>query len=131
MFVGRRSALVQRALIVGTDEVRARRTQARPASGVPDLVVGFVDASPSRFAEVAGVPVLGGADELPSSSSGSDRPGGLRFPGRDRQMLLLMRHLQALGVQVDVVPRLFEALGPSVSLTSIEAMHSRACRRAD
>ena len=37
-------------------------------------------------------------------------------------MMQLARRLPALGVQVDIVPRFFEALGPNASLTSIEAI---------
>jgi lipopolysaccharide/colanic/teichoic acid biosynthesis glycosyltransferase len=36
------------------------------------------------------------------------------------ELVELTRQLQALGVQVDIVPRLFEALGPNVSINSIE-----------
>jgi lipopolysaccharide/colanic/teichoic acid biosynthesis glycosyltransferase len=70
------------------------------------------------------VPVLGAAEELPALVEGLviDRVV-FGFSGTtDRQTLRLVRHLQARGVQVDIVPRMFEALGPSASVTSIEAM---------
>lgn len=124
--VRRRSALVQRALIVGTD--RSAQLVGRKLVQHPEYrisLVGFVDASPSRLRdEVADVPVLGGAEELPElvERLGVDRVVFGFSGATDRQMLRLVRHLQTLAVQVDMVPRLFEALGPSASVTSIEAM---------
>ena len=126
MIVGRRAALVQRALIVGTD--RSAQLVARKLAQHPEYrisLVGFVDASPTRLRdEVADVPVLGGAEEIPAlvERLGIDRVVFGFSGATERQMLLLVRHLQALGVQVDIVPRMVEALGPSASVTSIEAM---------
>ena len=37
-------------------------------------------------------------------------------------MMQLARRLPALGVQVDIVPRFYEALGPNASLTSLEGV---------
>ena len=126
MIVRRRAALVQRALIVGTD--RSAQLVGRKLVQHPEYrisLVGFVDASPTPLRnEVAGVPVLGGAEELPAlvEQLEIDRVVFGFSGATDSQMLLLVRHLQALGVQVDMVPRMFEALGPSASVTSIEAM---------
>jgi exopolysaccharide biosynthesis polyprenyl glycosylphosphotransferase len=124
--VRRRAALVQRALIVGTD--RRAQLVGRKLAQHPEYrisLVGFVDGSPKPLRdEIAGVPVLGGAEKLPAlvEQFGIDRVVFGFSGATDRQMLLLVRHLQALGVQVDVVPRLVEALGPSANVTSIEAM---------
>ncbi len=127
MIVGRRAALVQRALIVGTD--RSAQLVGRKLAQHPEYrisLIGFVDDSPTPLrGEVADVPVLGGAEELPTlvDRLGIDRVvfgfSGATHP----QMLRLARHLQACGVQVDIVPRMVEALGPSASVTSIEGMH--------
>ena len=126
MIVRRQATLVQRALIVGTD--RSSQLVARKLLQHPEYrisLVGFVDASPDSLGEaVAGVPVLGGVEELPGlvDRLAIDRVVFGLSGATDRQLLVLARHLQALGVQVDMVPRLYEALGPSASVTSIEAM---------
>lgn len=124
--VRRHPALVQRALIVGTDrsaQLAGRKLVQHPEYRIS--LIGFVDASPTPLRDVvAGVPVLGGPEDLPAlvERLGIDRVVFGLSGATDRQMLFLVRHLQSLGVQVDLVPRLFEALGPSASVTSIEAM---------
>jgi exopolysaccharide biosynthesis polyprenyl glycosylphosphotransferase len=124
--VGRRTSLVQRALIVGTD--RRAQLVGRKLAQHPEYrisLVGFVDGSPKPLREeVANVPILGGVEHLPAlvERLGIDRVVFGFSGATDRQMLVLVRHLQALRVQVDVVPRLVEALGPSANVSSIEAM---------
>ncbi|HET6600402.1 MAG TPA: sugar transferase, partial [Gaiella sp.] len=124
--VQRRGNLVQRALILGTDssaQVVARKLVQHPEYGIS--LVGFVDGAPARIREeLADVPVVGGAEELPAlvDQLAVDRVVFGFSGATDRQMLRLVRHLQTRGVQVDVVPRLFQALGPSANVTSIEAM---------
>ncbi len=126
MTVKRRGDLVQRALIVGTDpnaQVAARKLVQHPEYGIS--LVGFVDGAPSRVRdELSGVPVVGGVEELPAlvEELAIDRVVFGFSGATERQMLRLVRHLQTLGLQVDVIPRLFEALGPSANVTSIEAM---------
>jgi exopolysaccharide biosynthesis polyprenyl glycosylphosphotransferase len=126
MTVSRRGDLVQRALIVGTDpsaQVVARKLVQHPEYGIS--VVGFVDGSPARVREeLAGVPVVGSAEQLPAlvDQLAVDRVVFGFSGATERQMLRLVRHLQTRGIQVDVVPRLFEAFGPSANVTSIEAM---------
>jgi exopolysaccharide biosynthesis polyprenyl glycosylphosphotransferase len=124
--VGRRASLVQRALIVGTDrfaQLVGRKLAQHPEYRI--ALVGFVDGSPKPLREeIADVPILGAVEDLSAlvERLGIDRVV-LGFSGAtDRQMLMLARHLQTLRVQVDVVPRLVEALGPSANVTSIEAM---------
>jgi exopolysaccharide biosynthesis polyprenyl glycosylphosphotransferase len=124
--VRRRADLVQRALIIGTDstaQLVARKLVQHPEYRIS--VAGFVDGSPTQLrSEVSDMPVLGGADRLPAlvDRLGIDRVVFGFSGATERQMLLLVRHLQALGVQVDVIPRLFEAMGPNAGVTSIEAM---------
>jgi len=126
MAARRRADLVQRALIVGTDrsaQLVARKIVQHPEYRV--VVLGFVDASPARLRdEVSEIPLLGGAEELPRlvDELGIDRVVFGFTGATEQQLLLLARHLQARGIQVDVVPRLFEAMGPSAGVTSIEAM---------
>jgi exopolysaccharide biosynthesis polyprenyl glycosylphosphotransferase len=122
----RRGDLVQRALVVGTDrnaQLVARKLMQHPEYGIS--LVGFVDGSPARLRdEVAEVPVLGGSEQLPAlvEQLRIDRVVFGLSGATERQMLRLVRHLQKLGLQVDIVPRLFQALGPSANVTSIEGM---------
>ncbi len=124
--VARRGNLVQRALIVGTDpsaQIVARKLIQHPEYRISP--VGFVHGSPALLREeVSGVPVVGAANQLPSlvEQMAIDRVLFGFSGATERQMLRLVRHLQGVGVQVDVIPRLFEALGPSANITSIEAM---------
>ena len=43
--------------------------------------------------------------------------------------LHLIRGLRESGVQVDIVPRLFEVIGPRVDIHSLEGCRSSGCRR--
>ena len=103
MIVGHRASLVQRALIVGTDrdaQLVGRKLAQHPEYRIS--LVGFVDASPSRLRdEVFHVPVVGGVEEVPTliERLGIDRVVFGFSGATQRQMLRLVRHLQALGVQ--------------------------------
>ena len=127
MAIRRRGDLVQRALIVGTDrnaQLVARKLA--PASGVRDLArrlrrrlarAGSATRWPTYRCSPARSSCRRSSTGLRStaSCSGSRARPNARCCGSYAE-------LQTLGVQVDVVPRLFEALGPSASVTSIEAM---------
>ena len=127
MLVRRRGDLVQRALIVGTDrnaQLVARKLA--PASGVRDLTGRLrrrlaCAGSGTRWPTSR---CSRGAEQLPTlvDQLAIDRVVFGFSGATERQMLRLVRQLQTLGVHVDVVPRLFEALGPSASVTPIEAM---------
>jgi exopolysaccharide biosynthesis polyprenyl glycosylphosphotransferase len=125
--VARRSPeYVQNALIVGTD--RVGQLIARKLSQHPEFrinVVGFVDGSPRTLrAAVAHIPVVGDVESLVETAMRLevDRVVIAFARQSSRQLMVLTRDLQARGVQVDIVPRLFEAFGPSVSINSIEGV---------
>ena len=70
------------------------------------------------------VPVLGGLAELPAlvEAHGVGRVI-FAFTNDDHRTLPpLVRHLRDSGVQVDVVPRLFEVIGPKVDIHTIEGV---------
>jgi exopolysaccharide biosynthesis polyprenyl glycosylphosphotransferase len=122
----RKIAYVQNALIVGTDRVGqliARKLLLHPEFRI--RVAGFADGSPRRLRpDVADLPVLGAAEELVDlvEKHEIDRVVIAFSRQSSRQLMQLTRHLQLRGVQVDIVPRLFEALGPNVGITSIEGV---------
>lgn len=87
--------------------------------------IGFVDDDPPELDPlVAHVPVLGGVDEL---------PGLIRHAGVERVLvafsrnshehtLRLLRSLKGIDVQVDVVPRLFDAFGPNAEIHMLDGL---------
>jgi exopolysaccharide biosynthesis polyprenyl glycosylphosphotransferase len=116
----------QRALVVGAGDVGqlvARKLLTHPGYGI-DLV-GFVDPQPKHLgAEVADRPVHDELDELPLliRNQRIDRVV-VAFSGEtDERMAELVRMLMDLGVRVDVVPRLFELVGPHAALHTVEGL---------
>jgi len=122
----RRSAYVQSAVIVGAGDVGqlvARKLLHHPEYGI-DLV-GFVDAPPKRVRrDVAGVPVLGVMDDLAQivRERGVDRVIVAFSKHNDGDVLTHVRPLMRQDVRVDVVPRMFEIIGPDLGLPDVEGI---------
>jgi exopolysaccharide biosynthesis polyprenyl glycosylphosphotransferase len=116
----------QSAVIVGAGEVGqlvARKLLRHPEYGI-DLV-GFVDIAPEqRRPDTADVPILGEVDDLASivRTLGVNRVI-LAFSRQDDQKTMAqVRQLMALNVHVDVVPRMFEMIGPNAGLPHVEGI---------
>ncbi len=125
--VARRSpGYAQRAVIVGTDRVGqliARKLLQHREFHTD--VLGFVDGSPRNLRDhVAHLPVLGDIDDLIDivERGDVDRVVIAFSRASSRQLMQISRQLQSNGVQVDIVPRLFEALGPNASINSVEGV---------
>ena len=124
--VRRRVSYVQNTLIVGAGEVGqvvARKLLERPDWGVH--VVGFVDSTPRERAEgLEHLPVLGGPERIPELVRLFDVERVVVAFSSDshRDTLRVIRVLTDLDVQVDIVPRLFETLGPGVYVHSLEGL---------
>lgn len=123
----RRSTLyVQNALIVGAGEVGqlvARKLQKHPEYGI--RVVGYVDSDPVEGAYGdPDVPVLGDIVDLPEvvESHGVERVFVAFSRDGHEEMLDALRLLQRTQVQVDIVPRLFEVVGPRMQLHTVEGL---------
>jgi exopolysaccharide biosynthesis polyprenyl glycosylphosphotransferase len=123
----RKSVLyVQNMLIVGAGRVGqlvARKALQHPEYGIN--VVGFVDDHPrERRAEIAAVPWLGSTDRLVGlvRSLDVDRVVVAFCEQSEIERVAMVRSLRALDVQVDIVPRLFEIVGPKIVNHSIEAL---------
>ena len=119
-------AYAQTALIVGAGHVGqlvARKVQQHPEYGI-DLV-GFVDDNPrERRVDIAELPVLGGITELPElvADRGVSRVI-VAFSGEaDTRTMALVRSLRDRDVMVDVVPRLYELVGPRAEVHLVEGM---------
>jgi exopolysaccharide biosynthesis polyprenyl glycosylphosphotransferase len=116
----------QRALIVGAGTVGqllGRKFLHHPEYGI-DLV-GFAEARPAKLhAELAAVPVVGSPARLGELV---DRLAVERvvFAFTDEPDETTLDHIRGLkdhAVRIDVVPRLFEVLGPSVDIHSAEGI---------
>jgi len=121
-----RDAYVLNTLVVGAGHVGqrvARKLLQHPEYRVN--VVGFVDAHPrERVDGLAHLNVLGRPSDLPEIVSAldvdrvivafSELPHG--------ETLEIIRDLNQQGVQVDIVPRLFEALGPHATMHAAEGL---------
>jgi exopolysaccharide biosynthesis polyprenyl glycosylphosphotransferase len=117
----------QRAIIVGAGEVGqliARKLLQHPEYGIK--LVGLVDRSPrERRSDLGDLPILSRSlEELPQLVTALDVDRVIFSFSRDghNEALALLRALREEGVQVDVVPRLFEAIGRKVQVHSAEGI---------
>jgi exopolysaccharide biosynthesis polyprenyl glycosylphosphotransferase len=100
-------------LIVGAGNVGmrlARRLLASPEYGL--LPVGFLDANPLQGDERSDIPVLGSPDELDwvAQLTGAEHVVIAFSSEPDERLVDLVRRCEALGLEVSLVPRLFESL---------------------
>jgi exopolysaccharide biosynthesis polyprenyl glycosylphosphotransferase len=116
----------ENAVIVGAGDVGqlvARKLLRHPEYRIN--LVGFVDAPPKRWrSDVAAVPVLGPSGDLVSivRAFAIDRVIVAFSQTRDDELLGRARALLDLNVRVDVVPRLFEVMGPRSGLPDVEGI---------
>jgi exopolysaccharide biosynthesis polyprenyl glycosylphosphotransferase len=117
---------IQHTLIVGAGDVGqliARKLLRHREYGAK--LVGFVDAEPKeRHPDVRDVEVLGAIDELEEIVDREDVERVIFAYSNDRQtdFLELIRRLRDASIQVDVVPRLFEVIGPRVDVHAVEGI---------
>jgi exopolysaccharide biosynthesis polyprenyl glycosylphosphotransferase len=122
----RSNAYVQNTVIVGAGEVGqrvARKLMQHREYGIN--LLGFVDASPRRMRPgLDGVPVLGGPDRLLEivRERGVERVVVAFSLEPTADLIDTVIAVRRAGVQVDIVPRLFEALSPHVKMHSIEGV---------
>src|SRR4051812_9515267 len=119
----------KRTLIVGAGRIGAqveRRLDEQPELGLRP--VGYVDAHPPSDDKVAGrrVPVLGGPDELEEivRTTGAEHVvlAFLSSRGSDARLVPIVRQCDELGLEVSLVPRLFESINVRVGLEHIGGM---------
>jgi exopolysaccharide biosynthesis polyprenyl glycosylphosphotransferase len=122
----RRRAYVQTAVIVGAGEVGqlvARKLLRHPEYGMH--LIGFVDTPPKRWRrDIVPVPLLGPVDDLAAivRRFAVDRVIVAFSKRNDNDVLAQVRPLAAVGVHVDVVPRMFEIIGPDHGLPDVEGI---------
>ncbi|HEV2592677.1 MAG TPA: sugar transferase [Gaiellaceae bacterium] len=119
-------AYLQNTVIVGAGDVGqliARKLIQHPEYGIN--LVGFVDAQPKeRRHDLRWLTILGDIDDVPIIVDQLDVERVIfAFSNGDHDRLIgLARELDEKGVQVDIVPRLFEIVGPSAQMHTIEGL---------
>jgi exopolysaccharide biosynthesis polyprenyl glycosylphosphotransferase len=122
----RSAAYTQNAVILGAGHVGqlvARKLLQHPEYGV--RLVGFVDEDPrARRMDIGDLPVLGGPHDLPGvvAEHRVERVIVAFSGDPDQQTMALVRSLRDREVIVDVVPRLFELIGPRAHVHAIEGL---------
>ncbi len=122
----RTDAYLQNTLIIGAGDVGqlvARKLLHHPEYGVN--VVGFVDEHPRERDERLGeLTILGETDDLPILVQAYDIERVIvAFSQHPHpKTLKIIRDLNNLDVQVDVVPRMFEVMGPHATIHAAEGL---------
>ena len=122
----RRNEYVQNVLVVGAGQIG--QLMARKLLNHPEYrlnVVGFVDDEPlARADDVSEVPVLGGTADLPVIARQYDVERVIvAFTNTSHtEQLRRVRAAQQMDLQVDIVPRLFETVGPNVDINVFEGL---------
>jgi exopolysaccharide biosynthesis polyprenyl glycosylphosphotransferase len=117
---------LQNTIIVGAGDVGqlvARKLLKHPEYGIN--LVGFVDASPKeQRQDLAHLTLLGPPEDLRELVREHDvERVVIAFSNESHEeLLLLIRSLKGLSVQIDIVPRLFEIVGPGVEIHTIEGL---------
>jgi exopolysaccharide biosynthesis polyprenyl glycosylphosphotransferase len=122
----RHPAYVQNTLIIGAGDVGqliARKLRQHPEYRIN--LVGFADNDPKAMrSDIGPVSVVSGPDDVVSAvrSNEIDRVVIAFSQDRDVQLAELVRELQRQDVQIDVVPRLFETIGPNSAVHAVEGL---------
>ena len=123
----RSRAYAQNTLIVGAGEIGqliGRKLVNHPEYGIN--VVGFIDRDPKvRRADLPEhLSILGGPERLPEIVKCLDVERVIiAFSSEPvEELIALLRRLREFPVQIDLVPRLFELVGPRVTLHSVEGL---------
>ena len=122
----RNEAYVQNTVIVGAGDVGqlfAKKVLNHPEYGIN--LVGFVDTKPKeRRQDLEHVSVLGDSGRLPAIVRLLDVERIIVAFSNDshEETIELLRSVKDLEVQIDIVPRLFEFVGPGVEIHTIEGL---------
>jgi len=125
--MARRSVVyLQNTIIVGAGDVGqlvARKILKHPEYGLN--LVGFIDMQPKeRREDLDHLTLLGTPDQLPRLVELLDVDRVIFAFSNDshESMVDVIRALRALNLQIDVVPRLFEIVGPNVAIHTVEGL---------
>jgi exopolysaccharide biosynthesis polyprenyl glycosylphosphotransferase len=121
-----RPEYLQNTIVMGAGEIGqlvARKLIQHREYGI--RLLGFVDADPRELRlDLADVQLIGAPDDLPRLVDELDveRVVVAFTKESHEQMVARVAELRRLGVQVDIVPRLFETVGPNTALHTIEGI---------
>jgi exopolysaccharide biosynthesis polyprenyl glycosylphosphotransferase len=122
----RQPAYVQNAIIIGAGDVgqlMARKLLNHSEYGIN--LVGFIDAQPKERREGLGdLTILGSLGDVPELVRRFDiERVVIAFSNESHEATLeLIRSLKDLDVHIDIVPRLFEIVGPRLSINAVEGV---------
>ena len=122
----RRMTYLQNAVIIGAGEVGqlyAKKLLHHPEYGIN--IVGFVDRQPKEKQSGLGeLTLLGGPERLPAIVRLLDVERVIvAFSNESHEELLeVLASVRNLDVQVDIVPRLFEIVGPGAAVHALEGL---------
>ena len=122
----RHPAYIQNTLILGagdTGQLVARKLLQHPEYKM--RLVGFADDDPRPLrTDIVGQRVLGGLDDVPRlvREQGVHRVVVAFSRDASQSVVATVAQLKALDVQVDIVPRLYDVVGPNVTVHSIEGL---------
>src|SRR5215475_7522587 len=125
-FCRRSITYLQNAVIVGAGDVGqlvARKLLQHPEYGIN--LLGFVDANPRETRDgIEHVALLGPPERLPALVRVFDVECVIVAFSNDPHddVLDLIRSMKDLDVQIDIVPRLYEILSPSVGIHTVEGL---------
>jgi exopolysaccharide biosynthesis polyprenyl glycosylphosphotransferase len=124
--VRRQPGYLQNTIIVGAGDVGqliGRKLLHHPEYGVN--LIGFVDGEPKeRRSDLRDLQLVGVPDELPTLIEHWDVDRVIVAFSNDRheELLDIVHSLRRYDVQIDLVPRLFEAVDPNVGIHTIEGL---------
>jgi exopolysaccharide biosynthesis polyprenyl glycosylphosphotransferase len=124
--VRRFPAYLQNTLIVGAGDVGqlvGRKLRQHPEFCMN--LIGFVDTQPKAIrTDLDGIPIVGSPDRIVELVRAHDVQRVIVAFSNDRHdlQLELIRALRDMDVQIDLVPRLFEAVGPAVGMHAVEGL---------
>ena len=122
----RHFSFLQNTVIVGAGDVGqlvARKFLQHGEYGIN--LVGFVDANPRELrSDLGDVPVLGPVETLPDlvDRLGVERVVVAFSNDPPAQTTEIIRSIRERDIQVDIVPRLYELVGPHVKVHSVESL---------
>jgi len=122
----RQKAYLQNTIIVGAGDIGqliGRKLLQHPEYGIN--LIGFVDAQPKeRRQDLGDLQLLGEPDDLGEIVRRDDVERVIIAFSNDRheELLGVVHSLREFNLQIDVVPRLFEAVNPKVGIHTIEGL---------
>jgi exopolysaccharide biosynthesis polyprenyl glycosylphosphotransferase len=125
-FARRHPAYIQNTVIIGAGDVGqliARKLVQHPEYRIN--LLGFVDAAPKKMrSELEGAQTIGEPYAIADivDRENVDRVIVAFSQDHHEELLAAIRSLQSHDVQIDVVPRLFEALSPTAPVHAVEGL---------